>query len=115
MGKHVLFLLKPGFKANEGGPFYCPDCAAVEGFLKYAPEIETRIDIRRIEFPKPRKEIADLLGEANQGCPVLVFDESSAIPPEAKKSEETGRAYLSDAREICDFLGRTFGVAKPHP
>jgi hypothetical protein len=115
MGKHVLFLLKPGFKANEGGPFYCPGCAVVEGFLKYAPEIETRIDIRRIEFPRPRKEIVDLLGEANQGCPVLVLDESSAFPTEAKKSEETGRAYLSDAREICEFLGRTFGVVRPHP
>ena len=115
MGKHVLFLLKPGFKSTEGGPFYCPDCAAVEGFLKYAPKIETQIDIRRIDFPKPRKEITDLLGAANQGCPVLVFDESSAIPTEAKASEETGRAYLSDAREICDFLGRTFGVARPHP
>jgi hypothetical protein len=115
MGKHILFLLKPGFKETEGGPYYCPDSAAIEGFLKYGPEIEKQIEVRRIEFPKPRKEIIELVGEANQGCPVLVLDESSELPDEATISEETGRANISDATKICDFLGRLFGVARPHP
>ena len=58
-------------------PYYCPDSAAIEGFLKFEPEIEKQIEVRRIEFPKPRKEVIELVGEANQGCPVLVLDESS--------------------------------------
>lgn len=115
MGKHVLFLLKPGFKESEGGPFYCPDSAGVEGFVAYEPKIEEWVDVKRIEFPKPRQRVIDLVGEANQGCPVLVIDKDSDIPDEATISGDTGRAYISDPTQICNFLGSTFGVARPHP
>jgi len=108
-GKAYSVFIETRLQSTEGVSFYCPDCATVEGFLKYAPEIETQIDVRRVDFPKPRKEIAALLGEANQGCPVLVFDESSEIPPEGKKSEETGRAYLSDASPTLPRSGRCCG------
>ena len=113
--KHVLFLLKPGFTEAEGGPYYCPDCASVEGFLGYGPEVEKQIEIIRIAFPKPRTKIIELIGEANQGCPVLVLDEAGKIPSDAKISEETGRAFISDTTQICDLLGRLFGVARSHP
>jgi len=74
-----------------------------------------QLDVRRIEFPRPRKEIVELIGAKSQGCPVLVLDEVSDLPPEAKRSEETGRAYISGSTEICQFLGRTFGTVTPHP
>jgi len=115
MGKHVLFLLNPGFHDEKGGPFFCPECSAVEGFLKYAPEVEKQLAVRRVEFKKPRKEIVGLIGATNQKCPVLVLDEASVRPPEAKKSEETGRAFISGSIQICEFLGRAFGVVRPHP
>ena len=115
MGKHILFLLKPGFKATEGGPFYCPDSAGVEGFLRYEPTIEEKIEVKRIGFSKPRQDVIDLVGEANQGCPVLVIDRGAEVPEEAAVSEETGRAYISDTSRICNFLGSLFGVARPHP
>jgi hypothetical protein len=115
MLKHVLFLLKPGFYDEKGGPFFCPGCAGVEGFLKYAPQVESQLDVRRIEFQRPRREIVELLGASNQGCPVLVLVGVSDLPAEAKKSEETGKAYISGTTQICEFLGRTFGVVRPHP
>jgi len=115
MGKHILFLLKPGFKATEGGPFYCPDSAGVEGFLKYESTIEDLVEVKRIDFSQPRQEVIDLAGTANQGCPVLVIDTNSGVPEEANVSEETGRAFISDPIQICNFLGRQFGVARPHP
>jgi Protein of unknown function (DUF3088) len=115
MPKHILFLLKPGFYDETGGPFFCPGCAAVEGLFKYAPEVEGQLDVRRIEFQRPRREIVELLGASNQGCPVLVLVGASDLPAEAKKGEETGKAYISGATEICEFLGRTFGVVRPHP
>jgi len=115
MGKHVLFLLKPGFKETEDGPFYCPDSAGVEGFLKYEPAIEEKIEVKRIEFPKPRQGVIDLVGEAHQGCPVLVIDKDGDVPEEATVSEETGRAYISDPTQICNVLGRLFGVVRPQP
>jgi hypothetical protein len=115
MVKPVLFLLKPGFYDDSGGPYFCSSSAAVEGFFKYAPEVEWRLDVRRIDFPRPRKEIVELIGAANQGCPVLVLGEVDDLPTEAKRSEETGMAYISESTPICEFLGRTFGVARPHP
>jgi len=115
MGKHVLFLLRPGFHDDKGGPFFCPNCAAVEGFLKYAPKVENQLDVRRIDFRRPRKEVIALIGAANQGCPVLVLDETADLPAEANRSEETGKAYISGSTEICEFLGRTFSAPRPHP
>jgi hypothetical protein len=115
MGRHVLFLLKAGFHDEKGGPFFCPGCAAVEGFLRYAPEVEKRLDVRRIDFLRPRSGIVELIGAAHQGCPVLVLDEDEALPARASISEETGRAYISGSTEICEFLGHSFGAPTPHP
>ncbi len=115
MKKPVLFLLKPGFYDDKGGPFFCPGCAAVEGFLKYAPEVESRFEVQRIDFPRPRKEIIEWIGALNQGCPVLVLGKVDELPAEAKRSEETGMAYISGSTEICEFLGRTLGAPRPHP
>jgi hypothetical protein len=92
-----------------------PGCAGVEGFLKYAPQVESQLDVRRIEFQRPRREIVELLGASNQGCPVFVLVGDSNAPAEARKSEETGKAYISGTTHICEFLGRTFGVVRPHP
>lgn len=115
MGRYVLFLLKPGFYDGKDGPFFCPNCAAVEGLLKYAPEVESQLEVRRIDFPRPRKEIVELIGAANQGCPVLVLDEVGDLPAEANRSEETGRAFISGSAKICEFLGHKFGFPIPHP
>jgi hypothetical protein len=87
----------------------------MEGFLKYAPEAERRLDVRRIDFPRPRPEIVALIGAENQGCPVLVLGEGEATPAEAKRSLETGRAFISGSLPICEFLGRSFGLPRPHP
>ena len=115
MAKHILFLLKPGFYDEKGGPFFCPGCAGVEGFLTYAPQVSAEIEIRRIDFPRPRKEIVELVGEANQGCPVLILADGGELPPEATRSDATGRAFISGTTGICEFLGRTFGTFRPHP
>lgn len=115
MGKFVLFLLKPGFTDAQGGPYFCPSCARVEGFLRYVPEVERQVDVRRIDFPKPRTAIVELLGPSNQGCPVLILDTADNLPAGAKRSQETGRVYIDSSTAICDFLGRTFGVVRPHP
>jgi len=114
MGKHILFILKPGFYDGEKGPYFCPHSAALEGLIKYIPEIEDKVEVRRIEFIRPRKEIVDLIGEENQGSPVLVLDVGTEIPPEAKVNAETGRAFMHGEIEISNFLSRTFGFLKPH-
>ena len=114
MGKHILFVLKPGFYDGEEGPFYCPHSAAIEGILKYLPEIEKEVDVHRIDFQRPRAEVVALIGEKNQGSPVLVLDEAVEVPPEAQVSAETGRAFIHDEIQIGKFLSRAFGVMQPH-
>jgi len=114
MGKHILFLLNPGFYDGEEGPYFCPHSAAMEGFLKYTPEIEKQIEVRRIDFQRPRKDVVELLGEDNQNTPVLVIDESLESPTEAQLSTQTKRAFIVGEIEISNFLSKAFGVMKPH-
>ena len=114
MGKHTLFILKPGFYDEEEGPFYCPHSAAIEGILKYLPEIEEKVVVRRIDFKRPREEVIELIGEENQGSPVLVLAAGSEIPSEAQFYKKTGRAFLHDTMEIGNYLSSALGVMRPH-
>ena len=114
MSKHILFLLNPGFQDGDEGPFFCPHSAAMEGLLKYVPKIETKVDVRRVEFQRPRHEIIDLLGEENQNTPVLILDETTDNVPEAQTSTTTGRAFLVGEIEISKFLSQDLGIMKPH-
>jgi hypothetical protein len=114
MGKHTLFILKPGFYDGDEGPFYCPHSAAIEGILKYLPEIEEKVDVRRIDFQRPRVDVIELIGEENQGSPVLILAEETEVPSGAGVYKKTGRAFLRGTMEIGNFLSRAFGVMRPH-
>ncbi len=114
MGKHTLFLLKPGFFDGEEGPFFCPHNAAMEGLLKYEPDLVTKLDVSRVEFKRPRPGIIKLLGKENQNAPVLVIDETQEVPAEAQVSAETGRAFIVGEIEISKFLHKNLGTLKPH-
>jgi len=114
MGKHTLFLLNPGFFDGEDGPFFCPHNAAIEGLLKYEPELETKLDVRKVDFQRPRSDIVKLLGEKNQFTPVLVIDETQEIPANAQISAETGRAFFLGEIAISKFLHEDLGTFKPH-
>ncbi|MCG8643839.1 MAG: DUF3088 domain-containing protein [Desulfobacterales bacterium] len=114
MGKHTLIMLTP-WKENGQGPYYCPDCALVEGFLAYSPHVRDVVNIISVEFQRPRQMIVDLLGAENQDSPVLVLDETQEIPSCAQKSLTTGKAFINDPRTICEFLGEAFDAVRPHP
>lgn len=78
MMKTKLFLLKPDFtdskSDNEGKVYYCPQCAMIEGVIKYYPRITKMIEIHYVDFEKPRQAIVELIGEENQSCPVLIIE-----------------------------------------
>ena len=115
MEKHTLFTLNPWMDADGQGPFYCPGCGVVEGFFTYSKEIRNAIDIVIVNFERPRPLVIEQLGEENQGCPVLVLNGDQAPPENAKKSFSTGKFFIDDPVEICDFLGKTFDGVRPHP
>lgn len=77
-----LFLLKADFKdpeLNDDKRYFCPDCVMIEGLLSYYPRLTEELDVKYVNFARPRTVLVDLLGEENQSCPVLVLEDGSFI------------------------------------
>lgn len=115
MNVDTLFLLKPDFFDKESGPYFCPHCAQVLGMLAFYPQLKETVEVRFLEFPRPRIELVQLLGEQNQSCPVLVLK----TPPEGRPSnlkvqEANGHFFVEGASEIAEYLARTRGIGMPH-
>lgn len=106
MKKPQLFLLNSGF--GESADRFCPDCALVVGYLSYQPKMHEYIDIKLINFEKPRSDLVNLLGENLQNSPALVFAEGDR-PQGTLISDDTGRAYINNGRAICRWLGIQHG------
>ena len=111
----TLFLLKPGFAdpACPGKTFYCRHCALVEGVLASRPEAAARLDVRRIAWPRPRREVAELIGEARQSLPVLVL--APGRRSEHATGEAGGRVFIDDIDALLRALTARYGFAEPHP
>ncbi len=116
--KDILFLLRPDFSdASAGeGLYYCPACAEIQGLLDYHPELRDRIDIYEVDYPRPRAEVAAMLGDPHPGCPVLVLADSREVPPEVRiETARTGRRFLDGPRAIGDYFAALYGISRPHP
>ena len=115
MNRDQLYLLKPGFFDNGRGPFFCPGCAQMVGLLEFYPELKPRLDFRYVDFPRPRPELVDLLGEEKQSCPVLVL---KTVPPglasNLKVHNANGHAFVEGADEIAEYLAHVHGIGIPH-
>ncbi len=110
-----LFLLRAGFPdpAVGAGLFYCPDCIRVEGLLASFPALRAAIDVVYLDFPRPRAALLALLGEAGQGCPVLVAGAAGADTPGLELVN--GRRVARDAAPIAAYLAARYGIPLPHP
>ena len=108
-----LFLLNPGWTDDLGGPWYCPAGAVIEGVLAFHPDLMAQLDITRLDHPRPRQPVIDLVGEDHQSCPILVLDDAFDWP-EAETSVATGRRFLQD-EAIIPYLAARYGVSRPHP
>ncbi|MGD8426327.1 MAG: DUF3088 family protein [Balneolaceae bacterium] len=97
--KPTLFILKMPFEDGDK-TWFCTHCALIEGALKVNPHWKEAVDIRRIPFPKPRREVIELLGEENQWLPVLIL---------------SGQKTITDPIEITKYLAEACGGAAPHP
>lgn len=114
-----LFLLKPGFtdgnSDKEGKKYYCPDCALIEGILKYYPQLEQIIEIHRVDFKRPRQSLVEIIGEENQSCPVLVIDnkQESSIDTSYFTSEGD-LLFVSSTELIARYFAERFGIGNLH-
>lgn len=113
--KATLFLLAPDFEDVKfpGQRFFCRHSALVEGLLTSFPELLDAIDVRRIAFPRPRAEVIELVGEANQALPVLVLP--AGEPSAHASGEANDRKFVSGAERIIDALVERGLIPPPHP
>lgn len=109
-----LYVLKPDFH-DQGKTYYCPFCAEAIGLLEFYPELKRRIDVHYVDFARPRPALVALLGEANQGCPVLVLaSEPLNLPAELQVQHANGHAFVADPRPIGAYLSHVHGIGLPH-
>ncbi len=115
MNRDRLYLLKADFMDNGKGPYFCPGCAQMVGLLEFYPDLKQQLEVRWLDFPRPRPELIELLGEENQSCPVLVLKEApSSTPSTIPLQQAKGRWFVEGASEIATYLARTKGIGIPH-
>lgn len=113
--RDVLFVLRPGF-SDRGIRWFCPYSAQVMGFLAYYPDVRASVDLREIDFPKPRRPIVELLGDEELAAPLLVLAEGAepAAVDDVAIRRAGGRAFVEKTMEILRYLAATRGVPAPH-
>jgi len=97
-----LFLIKADFQdliRADGLNYFCPDCAIIEGLLSYYPTLRNKLDVCYVDFTRPRKALVDLLGEANQSCPVLVLEDGS---------------FINEKEEIVRYFTENYHIGHSH-
>lgn len=115
MTRDRLIILKPGFvdPAFPGQVFYCWHCALMEGVLASFPEALASVEVERIEWPRPRQSVIDLIGPDHQSLPVLVLADDAPSDPET--GEHEGRRFVSGKDDILRALSARYGIPDPHP
>ena len=113
--KPLLFLLSPNF-ADAAYPeqrFFCRHSALIEGVIASFPARAGSLDIRRLDFKRPRAEVVALVGEANQALPVLILPsgETSA----QASGDVGGRQFVAGAEPIIAALVDRQFIPPPHP
>ncbi len=97
-----LFLLKADFQdasRADGLRYFCTDCAILEGLVSYYPQLSEELEVKYVSFARPRQVLIDLIGEANQSCPVLVLEDGS---------------FINETNEIIKHLTLYNKVGHPH-
>lgn len=115
MERDKLIIIKPDFAdpAFPGTRFFCWHCALMEGVLAGFPELGDRIDVVRIDWARPRRDVIAAIGEANQSLPVLILadDADDCLAT----GEFQGTRFVQGKDAILAALSQRHGIPDPHP
>lgn len=113
--KPILFLLQQEFEDPEhhGQRFFCRHSLLLEGALASIPGLHEHLDVRRVGFPRPRREVIGVVGENDQSLPKLVLP--AQLRSEHASGEHGSRQYVSGSERILAALGELYGIPQPHP
>lgn len=118
MSRDRLFLIEPGFEdakkdaKTPGRRYYCPHCNQIEGVLATNPALAGAVEVIRVPFPRPRQPVIAVVGEANQGLPLLVLGDGKPAPDDAQTFG--GARFISDTTRILELLADRHGIPYPH-
>ena len=78
--KPILFLLDREFEDGQipGQRFFCRHSLLLEGALSSIDGLDAQLDVRRIGFARPRREVIAEIGEQDQSLPKLVLPQVCA-------------------------------------
>jgi len=115
MERDKLILLGVDFRdpAFPDQNFYCWHCALMEGLLSCYPMMARQLDVVRISWSKPRRDVVDLIGPDNQSVPVLILADNAPAGLETGRFGE--RRFVDDKDAILRALSVRYGIASPHP
>ena len=97
-----LFLLNPDFqdiKLSAENKYFCPPGTLIEGLLSFYPRLRNELEVHYVDFVRPRPAIIDLIGEENQSCPVLIFDDGT---------------FINEPNDIVRYLAENHQIAQSH-
>lgn len=114
-----LFLLNPNFTDSrlqpEGQHYFCPFNAMLEGILKYYPFLKDSLEITHVDFPRPRTSIVEIVGEENQGLPLMVIEKMDGDLSSISVKEFNDTFFIMGTEQILRYLAKTYGIPLPHP
>ncbi len=115
MNRDTLFLLTPGFEdpAYPNQKFYCEHCALMEGVLASFPQLGKNLDIKRIDWTRPRPDVIALVGEENQSLPLLVLAKGQRSLHQT--GGYAGKTFISNKDAIIAALSERHDFPNPHP
>jgi hypothetical protein len=115
MERDKLIIIKRDFAdpAFPGTRFYCWHCALMEGVLASFPDLSDRIDVVRIDWAQPRREVIAAIGAANQSLPVLILADDADDRLATGTFE--GRRFVQGKDAILAALSQRHGLPEPHP
>lgn len=114
MNTDTLYLIRADFHHDGSGPYYCPGCVEMLGLLALYPQLEDHVQIQHVDFQRPRPALVDLIGEENQGCPVLILaTPPTDLPAHLKVQHAQGHAFVEGTREIGLYLAHIHGIGMP--
>lgn len=112
MKRDTLFLLAPGFHGDDRRE-YCPGCAEVWGLLSYFPALKDSVEICYQAISRPRMDLVNLLGDANQNCPTLIIQASSPQYSGCGIQTVNETYFIDNARDIGLYYALRFGLPSP--
>ena len=114
-----LFLLKPDFidqNRDAHTRYFCPENALINGIINYYPKLKMLLEIEYIDFERPRKQLVDLVGKENQGCPNLVISkkEVNKNTDVSYFSSFEGNLFVNEIPLIEKYLSEKYHIGISH-